>query len=155
GVLGANLSLLRSRAYVGYQYSRPVWYTSIRFGYEVFRKRDGERRFHTKLFSENIPIVGFEGGFTPQFSNNLFRLRFLCEYDFEYFGWYGSGVVTIRVFERKGIRIEAGSQYDGIYGYGFFMSSLLGNTLVYFSTFQGQFPFQETHFPEQKFGMEQ
>lgn len=154
GVFGTNLSMLRSKAYIGYQYTRPVWYASARFGYEVYRKNGGEVRIHTKLFSENLVMVGFEGGFTPLFFKNFFKTRFLVEYDFGNFGWYGSCVATMRVFEKGKIRIDAGSQYDGIYGYGFFSSGLIGNTLIYFSTFQGQFKYQETRFPEQRFGME-
>jgi hypothetical protein len=154
GVLGMNLSLLRSKMYLGYQYSRPVWYASVRFGYEIYRMNNGEVRAHTKLFSENIPILGFECGFTPQILNQLFRFRFLSEYDFGNFGWYGSGIATLCVYQTKTTRFECGTQYDGLYGYGFFGSVLYKNTLLYCSTFQGQFPFQETRFPEQKFGMQ-
>jgi hypothetical protein len=134
--------------YLGYQYSRPVWYASVRFGYEIYRMNNGEVRAHTKLFSENIPILGFECGFTPQILNRLFRFRFLSEYDFGNFGWYASGIATLRVYQTKNTRFEFGTQYDGLYGYGFFGSVLYKNTLLYCSTFQGQLPFQETRFPE-------
>lgn len=155
GVWGLNVSFLRSKVYFGYQYSREVWYASVRFGYEVYRMDHGEVRAHTKLFSENIGLVGFECGFTPKAINQLFRFRFLSEYDFGNFGWYGSGIATFRVYQTKTSRLEFGTQYDGLYGYGFFGSVLHKNTLIYCSTFQGQLPFQETRFPEQRFGMEQ
>lgn len=154
GVLGLNVSFLRSKAYLGYQYSRPVWYGSLRFGYEVYRMQGGEVRAHTKLFSENIPLLGFEAGYTPKILGSMFRFRFLAEYDFGNFGWYGSGIFTTCLYKNENYRFEIGSQYDGLYGYGFFASGLFCNTLVYFSSYQGQLSFQETRFPEQRFGME-
>lgn len=154
GVLGLNVSFLRSKVYLGYQYSRPVWYSSFRFGYEVYRMDRGKIRGHTKLFSENIPLLGFEFGYTPKMLDGMFRLRFLSEYDFGNLGWYSSGIFTTCLYKKENYRFELGSQYDGLYGYGVFASGLFYNTLVYFSSYQGQLPFQETRFPEQNFGME-
>ncbi len=154
GVAGLNVSFFRSKFYLGYQYSRPVWYASARFGYEVYRMNGGEVRAHTKLFSENIRMLGFECGYTPQFLNDFLKIRFLCEYDFGNFGWYGSGIFTTCLYKKENCRFEFGSQYDGLYGYGLFFSALFQNTLVYCSSYQGQLVFQETRFPEQRFGME-
>lgn len=154
GAFGLNLSLLRSRAYLGYQYSRKEWYGTVRFGYEVYRKENGKVRTNTKLFSENIPMVGFEFGYVPKFLNQTFRVRTLLEYDFGNLGWYSSGTLTGKVLEWNTNRFEAGVHFDGMYGYGLFTSILLRNTLVYVSTFEGQVLSQETRFPEQKIGME-
>lgn len=154
GALGLNMSLFRSRAFVGYQYSRGEWYGSVRFGYEVYRKHNGEMRAHTKLFSENVPMVGFEFGYLPNFLNQMFRLRALVEHDFRHFGLYASGTCTARIFEWNTKRVEFGVHFDGIFGYGFFSSICLKNTLFYVSTFENQLTFQETRFPEQKKGMD-
>lgn len=154
GAFGLNLSLLRSRAFLGYQYSRKEWYSSVRFGYEVYRKEGGEMRANTKLFSRNIPMIGFEFGYLPRFLDQTFRFRSLVEYDFGNLGWYSSGTLTAKVLGWSGNRFEVGTHFDGIYGYGLFTSILLRNTLVYVSTFEGQILFQETRFPEQGIGME-
>lgn len=154
GVLLFNLSLLRTRAYLGYQYNRRTWYTSLRFGYEVYRESGGPVRAHTKSFSENLPLVSGEFGLLPEFWNQTFRFRCVSEYDFRGIGWYGSGIVTGKVFARDANRAELGLSFDGIFGYGLFGSFLWNGNLVYVSTFEGQLPFQEIRFPEQRIGME-
>lgn len=154
GLLGMNLSLLRSRVFLGYQYSRPVWYVGVRGGYEVYRQSGGVVRANRKRFSQNLPLVGMEFGCLPKFWNQTFRMRMLGEYDFGNLGWYASGTLTGKVFANERSRLEIGTQFDGVFGYGWFTSFLWDGNLLYLSTFQGQLPIQETRFPEQRIGME-
>lgn len=154
GLLGMNLSLLRSRVFVGYQYNRPRWYLNARLGYQMYRMSSGEIRANKKRFSQNVPLVGMEFGYLPEFWNQMFRVRILGEYDFGNLGWYGSGTLTGKVFDRESMRLELGTQFDGIFGYGIFTSFLWDGNLLYLSTFEGQLPFQEMRFPEQRIGME-
>ncbi len=150
GILGMNLSLLRSRVFIGYQYNRKNWYANARFGYEVYRESGGEIRAHTKLFSGKVPMLGTEFGYLPEFWNQTFRVRLLGEYDFNNLGLYGSGTLTGKVFANERTRLELGAQFDGIFGYGIFTSFLWDGNLLYLSSFEGQLPFQEMRFPEQR-----
>ncbi len=153
GLLGMNLSLLRSRVFVGYQYNRKNWYANTRFGYEVYRMSGGEIRANKKRFSQNVPLVGVELGYLPEFWNQTLRVRILGEYDFNNLGWYGSGTLTAKIYGDSRKRLELGTQIDGIFGYGIFTSFLWDGNLLYLSSFEGQLPFQETRFPEQRIGM--
>jgi hypothetical protein len=148
-----NLSLLRTRAYFGYQYRVDSWYVGFRAGYEVYRKAGGEIDAIRKRFSENVPLVGFEFGISPDWWKKSFRLRALVEYDFDHLGWYASGTTTLKIFEFKNLRCDVGGQFDGLFGLGGFLGVTIQNSLFYLSTFEYQFSFQETKFPEQKIGM--
>jgi len=149
-----NISLLRSRFFVGYQYNRPTWFATGKFGYEVYRVIGGEFKSGSKTFSRNIPLVGFEFGLTPSLWKDFFRLRGIVEYDFGYFGWYGSGTATVKALSFSFGRLDVGCQYDGIWGYGYFSSFTHERILLYASTFSGQLPIQETRFPEQRIGID-
>lgn len=149
-----NISLLRSRMFVGYQYNRLQWYCTGKFGYQVYRVIGGEFKNGSRTFSRNLPLAGFEFGLTPQFWGCFFQFRAMAEYDFGHFGWYGSAVTTVKVFSSVCGRLDIGCQYDGIWGYGPFASAQYKNILIYFSSFLDQLPIQETRFPEQRIGME-
>lgn len=154
GLLGMNLSMLRSRVYLGYQFRMNHGYLGFRAGYEVYRKARGEIDGIRKRFSENVPLVGVECGFTPAWWNESLRVRALYEYDFDHLGWYASGTLTYKVLETKNIRFDGGGQFDGLFGLGFFLGASFADCFVYLSSFEYQFPFQETRFPEQRIGME-
>lgn len=151
---GMNLSLLRSRVYIGYQYNRSEWFVGVRAGYQVYRIKDGESNSFSKTFTGNIPLVGVEVGVSPNMLDQRFRMRILCEYDFGFLDYFGSGIFTVRAFNSKLGRLDIGIQYDGIWGYGGFMSLTSDKLMLYVSQFAGQILFQETRFPEQRFGME-
>lgn len=154
GLVGFNLSLLRSRMFVGYQYNRHTWFVSGRIGLEVLRNARGVYQSGSKKFSNNILLVGSEFGYNPTWNRNRFRLRALVEYDFGEFGWYASALTTSRLVSYQSIRFDGGVLFDGIWGYGWYASASFLGTFVYLSVFEGQFPFQETRFPEQRIGME-
>jgi len=153
-LFGINVALLRSKVFVGYQYNRKIWYSSIRFGYEVIRDPHGEYKAGRRRFAKNIPIIGFEFGLVPYWINKTFRFHALAEYDFERLGWFTSGSFTSKIFSTENIRCEVGLHLDAVFGYGYLASCRIHQTLLYVSTFQGQFFYQERRFPDQKIGME-
>lgn len=147
GVFGLNLSILRSRVFVGYQYTNSQWFVAPRIGFEVIRTPEGVYKNAGRLFSRNVPFAGLEFGFY----NRHLHIHSLVEYGVQ-FGWYGSGVGALRV-QQSHLEYRVGMQYDGLWGYGWYGGVLYRSVLMYVSTFQGQFEFQEQRFPEQSFEM--
>lgn len=151
GVFGLNLSVFRSRVFVGYQYTNSQWFVAPRIGFEVIRTPEGVYKNAGRLFSRNTPFLGIECGW----NNKVFMFRGLVEHGFGSFGWYGSGVATARILSVQHLHFRAGGHFDGIWGYGYYMSVESSSAMLYLSTFAQQFVFQETRFPEQRIGMAQ
>lgn len=168
-VMNLNISLLRTTASIGYQYSYKHGYLCAKAGYEVYSTNNGKYQISAKSFSDNIPFVGFEFGYDGLFGDRKYRSPFVlarsgCEYDFGNLGWYAWGFATCRIvdnvnisflFPERMFALYAGPSFDGIWGYGGIIFFRMDSFALYGSWFQGQLPFQETRFPEQRLGMEQ
>jgi len=154
----SNLSVLRSTTMVGYVFSRPLWYVSTSFGYEVLRNREGEYSFAKTEFTKNVLVYQLEFGFSYPFKKTPWftRGRMSVGYSPDGYGLFPQSEIFFGHQECffSGLSISGGFFFDGLWGLGPSVSFELHNTTrLYIQKFTHHFEFQKYRFPEQRMGM--